>query len=403
MQNRIIGLDYIPANQLLANPNNPRRHPAKQREALRGSLETLGWYDAVIMNRQTGYLIDGHARVEEQLTVDEHATLPVLVVDMSPEEEAQALASHDWISQMATYDAQVLDDLLREFNSDDQRVTEMLAEMADDLGVIDTASLDTDPPAPKLDEAQALQQKWETERGQLWRIGNHRLMCGDSTDINDVKQLIGDDAIDVVFSDPPYGMNLNTDFSKMKSSIFKGKTGGNYHKKIIGDDVVFLPDNHPFLLDAPEVFLWGADYYAENLPNRISGSWLVWDKRLNEEADKMWGSGFELCWSKKPHKRDLIRVKWAGIFGMETQDTKKRVHPTQKPVELVNWILERYSLKNNVVYDAFGGSGSTMVSCEQLDRQCRMIEIDPEYTAVILQRMADMGLEPALVSTNTTI
>ena len=130
MQNRIIGLDYIPANQLLANPNNPRRHPAKQREALRGSLETLGWYDAVIMNRQTGYLIDGHARVEEQLTVDEHATLPVLVVDMSPEEEAQALASHDWISQMATYDAQVLDDLLREFNSDDQRVTEMLAEMA---------------------------------------------------------------------------------------------------------------------------------------------------------------------------------------------------------------------------------------------------------------------------------
>ena len=113
---------------------------------------------------------------------------------------------------MATYDAQVLDDLLREFNSDDQRVTEMLAEMADDLGVIDTASLDTDPPEPKLDEAQALQQKWETERGQLWRIGNHRLMCGDSTDLNDVKFLIGDGAIDVVFSDPPYGMSLNTDF-----------------------------------------------------------------------------------------------------------------------------------------------------------------------------------------------
>lgn len=117
----------------------------------------------------------------------------------------------------------------------------------------------------------------------------------------------------------------------------------------------------------------------------------------------MWGSGFELCWSKKPHKRDLIRVKWAGIFGMETQDTKKRVHPTQKPVELVNWILERYSLKNNIVYDAFGGSGSTMVACEQLDRQCRMMELEPEYTAVILQRMADMGLEPELVSTNTTI
>ena len=149
MRNRIIGLDYIPANQLLANPNNPRRHPAKQREALRGSLETLGWYDAVIMNRQTGYLIDGHARVEEQLTADEDATLPVLVVDMSPEEEAQALASHDWISQMATYDAQVLDDLLREFNSDDQRVTEMLADIADKNNLLqESTSQDIDATPP---------------------------------------------------------------------------------------------------------------------------------------------------------------------------------------------------------------------------------------------------------------
>lgn len=141
-QNRIIGLEYMPANQLLANPLNARRHPAKQREALRGSLDTLGYYDAVIMNQRTGYLIDGHARVEEQLTADENATMPVLVVDMSEEEEAQALASHDWITQLAVYDNQILDDLLREFNSDDDRVQAMVAEMADDLGLIE--SLDND-------------------------------------------------------------------------------------------------------------------------------------------------------------------------------------------------------------------------------------------------------------------
>lgn len=138
MNNRIVGLEYIPANQLLANPLNARRHPSNQREALRGSLETLGWYDAVIMNRQTGYLIDGHARVEEQLSLDESQQLPVLVVDMTEEEEAQALASHDWITQMAVYDAEVLNELLSSFNSDNDAVQEMLSDMADKNNLIET-------------------------------------------------------------------------------------------------------------------------------------------------------------------------------------------------------------------------------------------------------------------------
>jgi hypothetical protein len=142
-QNRIIGLEYMPANQLLANPLNARRHPAKQREALRGSLETLGYYDAVIMNQRTGYLIDGHARVEEQLTADENATMPVLVVDMSEAEEAQALASHDWITQLAVYDNETLDALLRETNSDDERVQAMLSEMAGQLGALDDVTQPT--------------------------------------------------------------------------------------------------------------------------------------------------------------------------------------------------------------------------------------------------------------------
>jgi hypothetical protein len=136
IQNRIVRLEYIPANQLLAHPLNARRHPAKQREALRGSLETLGYYDAVIMNQRTGYIVDGHARVEEQLTADENATMPVLVVDLSEAEEAQALASHDWITQLAVYDNEILDDLLREFNSDDDRVQAMVAEMAGQLGAL---------------------------------------------------------------------------------------------------------------------------------------------------------------------------------------------------------------------------------------------------------------------------
>jgi hypothetical protein len=136
MKNRIIGLEYIPANQLLANPDNARRHPAQQREALRGSLETLGWYDVVIQNRSTGYLIDGHARVEEILSQNETQEIPVLVVEMEHHEEAQALANHDWITNMAEYDRDTLDRLLQRVESDDPRVQQSLATLAQVEGLL---------------------------------------------------------------------------------------------------------------------------------------------------------------------------------------------------------------------------------------------------------------------------
>lgn len=134
-QSRIIGLEYIPANQLLAHPNNARRHPGRQRDALRGSLDTLGWYDAVIYNRKTGYLIDGHARVEEQLTKDDSAAIPALVVELDEHEEAQALASHDFIAYMAEYDRDALDTLLRDVQSDDARVQALMGELAEGNGL----------------------------------------------------------------------------------------------------------------------------------------------------------------------------------------------------------------------------------------------------------------------------
>lgn len=135
IKNRIIGLEYMPANELIANPLNARTHPARQREALRGSLSSLGYYDAVILNKHTGYLIDGHARVEEQLTLDETAKMPVLLVDLDEQEEAQALASHDWISSLAEYDKAILTDLMSNINTDDNRVAEMLSEMSKELSI----------------------------------------------------------------------------------------------------------------------------------------------------------------------------------------------------------------------------------------------------------------------------
>lgn len=134
-QNRIIGLEWKPANQLLANPRNPRRHPDSQREALRGSLESIGWYDTIIENRTTGELIDGHARVEEALSKDETMLLPVLIVELSEHEQNLALAGHDWITSLATYDRDQLDTLLQSVNTDNEALQAMLAGMATEHGL----------------------------------------------------------------------------------------------------------------------------------------------------------------------------------------------------------------------------------------------------------------------------
>jgi DNA modification methylase len=243
--------------------------------------------------------------------------------------------------------------------------------------------------------------------GDLFEIGEHRLLCGDSTDSDQVAKLMNGKKADMVFTDPPYGMKLDADYSGMKSEIFKGGIGGKKYDNIKGDHDDFTEEliNTIFACfnDCKEIFIWGADYFAELLPNKNDGSWVVWDKRANnnddiaedKSSDKMYGSTFELCWSKNKHKRDIARVKWAGIFGMPSQDTKGRVHPTQKPIELANWFFNKWGKDNDLVADLYLGGGTTMVASHQLKRKCYGMELDPKYCQVIVDRMKK--LDPNLI------
>jgi site-specific DNA-methyltransferase (adenine-specific) len=258
------------------------------------------------------------------------------------------------------------------------------------------------------DEVPDVPEEPKAKLGDIYQLGNHRLMCGDSTSEKDVAKLMNGVKADMVFTDPPYGMNLDTDFSGMKNKLDfakeKGFTGGKKYEQGIVDD--FNPKMIDLImqLDVKETFLWGADYFAELLPNKNDGSWIVWDKRANgndniEEdysSDKMYGSCFELCWSKNKHKRDIARVKWAGVFGTEQEFDHKRYHPTQKPIKLCEWFIKRYSNDDNAILDLFGGSGSTLIACEQLNRKCYMMEYDPHYIDVIIQRWENFTGEKAV-------
>ena len=223
----------------------------------------------------------------------------------------------------------------------------------------------------------------------------HKIMCGDSTSAEDVWLLMSGVRADAVVTDPPYGMNLDTHYKRGNTGSYNGVSDNNRnnYRPVVGDDNDFDPLPIMKLFYAKEEFWFGADYYAEKIANKNNGSWLVWDKRAGIEDINFNLSSFELVWSKKKHLREIIRVKWFGIQGMEKQDTKTRQHPTQKPIEVITWILEKYC--GDLIVDPFLGSGTTLVACEQTGRVGCGMEIDPAYTAVCLERMAGLGLTPA--------
>ena len=255
------------------------------------------------------------------------------------------------------------------------------------------------------DEAPAVDEDGEpdSQPGEMYELGNSILLCGDSTNPEDVARLMGGEKADVVFSDPPYGMGLDTDYSDMENenSTLGKKKGKRY---AAGHVDTFTPELITTVFKnfgyCKEIFLWGADYYAEMLENKNEGSWIVWDKRSNEwdkdtteTFDKMFGSCFELCWSKAKHKRDIARVKWAGVYGTETEFDKKRFHPTQKPIKLIKYFLSRYAKENEVIVDLYGGSGSTLIAAEELDMRARVMELDPYYCDVIRKRWTKWAQE----------
>jgi DNA modification methylase len=235
--------------------------------------------------------------------------------------------------------------------------------------------------------------------GDLFEIGEHRLLCGDSTDSDAVSKLMDGNKADMVFTDPPYGMFLDTNYDQMFANDKTHRKTNNRFDKVKGDNDDFVPEliNTIFACFdyCKEVFIWGADYFAELIPNRTDGSWVVWDKRCDENMDKVSGNTFELCWSKQKHKRLVARILWSGHHGMQKDDTKTRVHPTQKPTELAKWFFKQWGNKNDLVADLFLGSGSTMVASHQLKRKCYGMELDPKYCQVIIDRMKK--LDPTLI------
>ena len=373
-------IEYVDIREVKPYANNAKIHTDEQIGQIIESIKQFGMNDPIAVWKD-GEIIEGHGRLIacEKLGMKK---VPVIRLDGLTDEQRRAYMNvHNQLTMNTGFDIDLLAEELGKIENIDMSL------FGFDISDFVT-SPDNEPMEDDYTEPEELEHI--VQRGERYALGDHVLMCGDSTNDDDITQLVDDASIDFILSDPPYGMKLDTDYSSMKSKLFKGKTGGAEYKEVIGDNDDFSPEligtffkNFGYV---NEMFLFGADYFSDLIPNRNDGSWLVWDKRLDDSADKMYGSCFELIWSKNRHKRDILRYKWAGIFGMESQDTDKRIHPTQKPTTMLAGILNEWGGSANTVLDLYGGSGSTLIACEQLGKTCYMMEYDQHYCDVIIDR-----------------
>jgi len=231
------------------------------------------------------------------------------------------------------------------------------------------------------------------KEGDIYKLGNHRLMCGDSTDAGTVALLMNGEKADMVFTDPPYGINLDGDNSNRgsKTSLMDG---GLKLKSFKDDsiDYAVMAFNIVQELNVKKQVWFGANYYCHNLPQ--TNNWLIWDKRV-EDKMKNTNSDCELAWVLDGHSScRIFRHLWNGLV-KASEHGQKRVHPTQKPLELIKWSIGQYAPEAKSLLDLFGGSGSTLMACEQLDRKCYMMELDPHYCQVIINRWEELTGETA--------
>jgi hypothetical protein len=421
-RSRITGHADIPPAEIVANPANWRTHPREQQRALAGALSEVGWVQQVIVNQQTGHLIDGHLRVDLALARNE-PVVPVVYVDLSESEERTVLASLDPIGAMASADKAKLEELLLQLTPSDDALQALLDDLADKNGIRRLGLTDPDDlPAPP-EEADVYVQP-----GELWILGAHRVLCGDATNPADVALLLDGAEPTLLATDPPYGVSLDPTW---RDGVYNalgpaekpymrvdghadaedateaprrahGRTVGHRNTTLSGDTRVDWSEAFQLVPSLQVGYVWHAGVHAAEVADGLTRigfeivAQVIWDKGLFAMGRSWYHWMHEPCWvvrklgAKVPFlgERNQSTIWRAPSPKMIMGGSKEEKfdHPAQKPVVLSETPIRNHLHAGEAVYDPFLGSGTTLIAAERLGRRCFGMEIDPVYAQIIINR-----------------
>jgi len=453
-RNRIKETRIVTASELAQNASNFRRHPEPQAQAVRGLLSEVGIVAPLIAyasERAGGALtlIDGHLRQEAG------GEWPVTILDVSDSEADLILALLDFTTSLAELDGAALAELLGRVEMtpvEDDGVRDLLAMLAAEH-VPEPVKTDVDA-EPQVDRGQVLREQWNVNGGDLWQLGEHKIICGDCTDPLIIARLLGEERPDLIIADPPYGVsivatNVSVGGGEGPNGIIpfggvkkvRGHVGGgeaikaspglypiqtwkkdkrlgtaNGAKPFGSKDVrgsvgaanlVDVGKYAPIIGDdTTDTALKASSFYLEMYPKAVqvwwganyyveglgpSSCWLVWDKETTGNF-----ADCELAWTNQDKAAKLFRHRWNGM--LRDSERERRWHPTQKPAALAAWVYEQFTEPGAIVLDPFAGAGWAVLGGEQTGRKVRAIEMSEDYIAIMLQRYADAtGQQPTLL------
>jgi DNA modification methylase len=383
---------YKDINSLIPYVNNSRTHDDVQVKQIASSIKEFGFTNPILIDTDNS-IIAGHGRVKAAQLL-KLAEVPTITLDNLSDTQKKAYVIADnklalnagWDLELLKLEIEGLKELdfdITLLGFDDDGLNELLTP--DQVEGLTDEDAVPEPPKEPI-----------TKLGDVWILGNHRLMCGDSTSIDAVEKLMYGQKADMVFTDPPYGVDYD---------------GGSKKREKLKDDHIgtdIYTDSVPIMAmfcNGP-IYTWYADTKPKGLYNAVEAvgtihSLIIWKK--NNSTFNMginYKQKHEPCLYWKPKGKNLA---WAGGNKEDTvweikREARNDYHPTQKPVELSERAIKNHSV--GIVLDLFGGSGSTLIACEKTNRNCRMMELDSKYCDVIIQRWQNYtGKEATLEST----
>jgi DNA modification methylase len=388
----ILHIEYRQVKSLVPYARNARQHSDAQVAQIAASIIEFGWGAPILIDGQNN-VVAGHGRLLAARKLG-MAEVPVVPMEHLTDIQRKALILADnKIGENASWDETLLGLELAEFQDAgfDLDITGFTPEEWDELIAGDNSNdgMSDDDQVPEVTENPV------SRTGDVWLLGEHKLLCGDATKAEDYKALLGDELADMTFTDPPYNVNYaNTAKDKMRGT----------HRPILNDN---LGDDFAGFLQAACANLLsvtkGAVYIAmssseldtlQSAFRAAGGKWstfVIWAKntftmgradyqRQYEPILYGWKDGSQHYWCGARDQGDVWQIK---------KPHKNDLHPTMKPVELMERAVRNSSKTRDIVLDPFGGSGTTLIACEKSGRRARLMELDPKYADVIIRRFQD--------------